>query len=415
MGIASRWTRPATAPVQGWAVIDVETTGLFPSRSDRIVEIAIVALDPERRVTGSWCTLVDPGRDVGPTHIHGITGRQVRGAPKFRELASELLWLISGRVLVAHNARFDLGFLIAETQRAGITWGPVDALCTMTLASRAGLGRGLSNCCDGLGVPLERHHSALADAHAAASIFSRLWTQVPAGSPAPAPAWPKPSGRVLPRLRTDPPPSRIPVGTAALASRVGAPVDLPLEHDAALSYLDLLDKVLEDRHLTATEISDLRDLARDWGIGRDAADRLNRVYIERAWDLALRDGMITEAGMDDIRMLAELLGVPPERHRGSPVNVRATSARRAEFVGKSVCFTGQSRCTLDGVPLGRADQERLAAEAGMLVKSGVSRRLDVLVMADPDSQSGKAREARKLNVQCMVERAFWRALGVPID
>ena len=70
---------------------------------------------------------------------------------------------------------------------------------------------------------------------------------------------------------------------------------------------------------------------------------------------------------------------------------------------------------MGGVPLSRADQERLAARAGMIVKSGVSGRLDMLVLADPDSTSGKAQKAAALGVRRVAELAFWRAIEVPVD
>ena len=70
---------------------------------------------------------------------------------------------------------------------------------------------------------------------------------------------------------------------------------------------------------------------------------------------------------------------------------------------------------MGGVPLSRADQERLAAQAGMIVKSGVSGRLDMLVLADPDSTSGKAQRATALDVRRVAELAFWRAIDGQID
>ena len=60
-----------------YAVIDVETTGLH--NQDRIVEIAIVTLDQDLTVVDEFDTLVDPGRDVGPTGIHGITASRHHG------------------------------------------------------------------------------------------------------------------------------------------------------------------------------------------------------------------------------------------------------------------------------------------------------------------------------------------------
>lgn len=84
-------------------------------------------------------------------------------------------------------------------------------------------------------------------------------------------------------------------------------------------------------------------------------------------------------------------------------------------MGKSVCFTGESVCTIDGALLDRDEQEGLAVKAGMVVKAGVSRKLDVLVLVEPDSKSGKARKADELGIRKMAEPVFWRALGVKID
>lgn len=60
-----------------FAVIDLETTGLFPGMHDRIIECAVVLLDHDARYEHSWSTLVNPGRDLGPRSVHGITGRQL--------------------------------------------------------------------------------------------------------------------------------------------------------------------------------------------------------------------------------------------------------------------------------------------------------------------------------------------------
>jgi DNA polymerase-3 subunit epsilon len=65
--------------------------------------------------------------------------------------------------------------------------------------------------------------------------------------------------------------------------------------------------------------------------------------------------------------------------------------------------------------LSRDDQEALAAWAGLVVKAGVSHLLDILVLADPETQSGKARKAAELGVRRIAEPAFWRQVGVPID
>lgn len=127
----------AVSPVghgAGFAVVDVETTGLFPAR-DRVVEVAVVHLDPDARITGEFCTLIDPRRDVGPVRIHGISAADVSGAPTFAEAAPVVRQLLAGRVFVAHNARFDAMFLDAEFGRCGMPVPGLPVMCTMQLAS----------------------------------------------------------------------------------------------------------------------------------------------------------------------------------------------------------------------------------------------------------------------------------------
>jgi DNA polymerase III epsilon subunit-like protein len=106
---------------QGWAIVDVETTGLHPIR-DRIVEIGIVRLDATGSVQDEWTTVVDPERGQTGRRIHGLAREELLGAPRFREVLDEVLSRLANRVLVAHNAPFDVAFLQSETIRAGIAW-----------------------------------------------------------------------------------------------------------------------------------------------------------------------------------------------------------------------------------------------------------------------------------------------------
>jgi DNA polymerase III epsilon subunit-like protein len=78
--LADRVDHPGV-DMSGYTVVDLETTGLFPQQHDRIVEIAIVTVSDAGHIEQEWSTLVNPQRDVGPTHIHGITAREVLDAP----------------------------------------------------------------------------------------------------------------------------------------------------------------------------------------------------------------------------------------------------------------------------------------------------------------------------------------------
>lgn len=88
---------------RGFAVLDLETTGT--GRSCRIVEIALVRLDGQGRITEEWETLVHPGVPIPNAHIHGIDDALVAGAPSFAEIAGTLAAKLHQHVLVAHNLR----------------------------------------------------------------------------------------------------------------------------------------------------------------------------------------------------------------------------------------------------------------------------------------------------------------------
>lgn len=148
------------------------------------------------------------------------------------------------------------------------------------------------------------------------------------------------------------------------------------------------------------------------------------------WQLARVDGVVTKAEHGDLETIAESLGVPVESvddaaktassligapSADSSMYVPGGASRKTDFAGKSVCFTVDSVCLTGGVPLSRADQGRLAARAEMIVKSGVSGHLDMLVLADPDSTSGKAQKAAALSARRVAELAFWRATEVQVD
>ncbi|QXJ26729.1 DEDDh family exonuclease [Actinomadura graeca] len=118
-----------------WALVDVETSGFRPSEH-RVLSIALLTIDANGQVTGQFSSLLNPGCDPGPVHIHGLTMERLAGAPRFEQIAPEVAALLQGRVMVAHNARFDYDFLVHEFARARLRL-PVDQrLCTLALNRR---------------------------------------------------------------------------------------------------------------------------------------------------------------------------------------------------------------------------------------------------------------------------------------
>lgn len=168
------------------AVIDFETTGFHPAAGDRVIEVGVVTFDAGE-VSERWGTLVDPEREVPPrvteiTHIHPD---DLRGQPKFGDVAAAMLQRLQGRILVAYNAPFDRNFLIYELNRCGLTmprgarW--LDPLVLAT-ALQKGQGRfNLGAVAKRLAVPLEEAHRATADAECAGWVLQKLAAQLPPG------------------------------------------------------------------------------------------------------------------------------------------------------------------------------------------------------------------------------------------
>jgi DNA polymerase-3 subunit epsilon len=119
----------------GYAIVDVETSGLSAS-FDRVLQIAVFLVRADGAVEATWSTLLDPGCDPGPIDIHGLTRERLAGAPMFADVSAFLVQLLSGRVLVAHNARFDWDFLACEAERARVELSVSGRLCTIALTRR---------------------------------------------------------------------------------------------------------------------------------------------------------------------------------------------------------------------------------------------------------------------------------------
>jgi DNA polymerase-3 subunit epsilon len=160
------WGRPATEPAGGWAVVDVETSGFRPGQA-RIISLAALALDADGRIEQSVVSLLNPGVDPGPTHVHGLTAAMLEDQPQFADIAAEVVEVLRGRTLVAHNVAFDYAFLAAEAELAEAEL-PVDTvMCTVELARRLGLGIDnlrLETLAAHWGVAQERPHDAFDDA-----------------------------------------------------------------------------------------------------------------------------------------------------------------------------------------------------------------------------------------------------------
>lgn len=156
--------------------MDVETSGFRPGQA-RIVSLAALAVGDDGNVEHSLATLLDPGVDPGPTHVHGLTAEMLTGQPRFADVADDLVEILRGRTLVAHNVGFDYAFLAAEAELVGVEL-PVDTvMCTVELARRLQLGTEnlrLETLAAHWGATQLRPHDALDDALVLAQILKPL-------------------------------------------------------------------------------------------------------------------------------------------------------------------------------------------------------------------------------------------------
>ncbi|WP_042376134.1 DEDDh family exonuclease [Streptacidiphilus melanogenes] len=165
-------TWPADYPDAGWAVVDVETTGL--GRTDRVISVGVYQLDPRGAVQDHWYATVNPERDPGPVWIHGLTSDMLEGSPTFPGVAEELSRRLAGRVLVAHNALFDWSMISREYARMSSRAPIEQRLCTIVLSRDLGLplpNHKLGTLAAHFGVETRRAHHALDDARVLAEVF----------------------------------------------------------------------------------------------------------------------------------------------------------------------------------------------------------------------------------------------------
>ena len=431
----TRGEDPRTPRSDGYAVIDVETTGLSPSWH-RVVEVAVVHVDVRGRRTTEWTTRVNPEGPVGATHIHGITEADVANAPRFAEVIPQLNTHLRGRAVSAHNANFDLAFLRAEYTRAGwqLPWLP--SLCTLQ-ASHHYLpelhGRKLKDCCAAAGISVRGAHSALGDSRATAGLLAHYLS--PKTRPTPLPdhldlprqaaevAWPV-GPSTAPRQPETRRVSAVPHRTArraAAPSLLSNVRNLPLV-DAVdegapvgtLSYLQLLTDVLSDGELTESEALGLRDLALEYGLTSEDVAAANIGLLLALAHRALEDGRVSTAERADLLTVARLLQLPESLVR--QVLARAEEARHARLgahleplpsgwrhgeplrVGDKVVFTG---CD----PELRSRLESRAEELGVRVLTAVSSRTALLVSEKAES-STKNSDAEQLGTRTVRPRDF---------
>ena len=402
--------------MRGFAIIDVETTGLNSAGYDRIVELAIVHADDRGNITDRFETLLNPNRDLGPQRIHGVRAADVLDAPSFGQIVPDFVELLSGRVLVAHNASFDSRFVRSEFERAGHeVWGAPEWLCTMQLARvhLPGSGRSLIDCCSAYDIEIKRAHRALDDADATARLLAAyIGSSHPDAWEAHLVAahgfrWPS-LGALSGRAGWKPRPERTVETTAdTFLARITTKLPElsgPPEHS---DYLALLDMALIDRHISHHEANALVALAEDLGISRSTIASLHLTYFESLVQVAWSDGVLTDLELVDLLAVADLLDLPMDSIASAGERPEAATPTAESFSlvpGDVVVLTGDMT----------RPRETIEAELrahGLVPWGAVTKKVKLVVAADPDSLSGKAKKARDYGIPVVGEHALSGLLG----
>ena len=384
-------------------VLDCETTGVFTR--DRVVEVGLVTLDVHGRVVDRWETLVNPGRDAGPSWLHGVTGELLAHAPTFEAIAGALAARLDGAVLAAHNLPFDARMLAGEFDRLGGEFDPGQGLDTL----RAARGR-LTEMCQEHGIALSQAHRALHDAEATARLLLRVIERL--------------SGPTRPAAVSGCPPSLertvrrdelagtvvVHVPSPPFLAQAAAGLQHRAEDDAAvIGYLELLDRALANLHIDVDEAAELAAFACEVGLDETRRHAAHQRYLDELIDEVLADHAITDEEYDQLVRIAAALDIDQDL-----VHRRTRSARHATDElplepGMSVCFTGE----VQGVS--REQLTDRARRLGLQVERNVTKSTDLLLAADPASGSGKAEKARRYGIPiARADHIMSAAAGEPI-
>lgn len=414
-----------------YAVIDAETTGLSLN-DDRIVELAVIGVAPNGEREWEWCSLINPERDTGSglvRQVHQIYPTDVENAPTFYDFAGDIARMLDGRVVIAHNAQFDLGMLGAEFGRLGHQVPDVPRICTATIARDAGFRPyRLDACCEALCIELDGMHHALADARATIQLAQQLvdftdatFHQQVESHLRSGIAWPRLAGtgarpvtrRMLP-VRKREADSRADTDQARKAAqRAGSADTRPIiesfsvDKDSAESkYLAAVEWALEDREIPQEQREAIDELRADLGLSDEEVHDIHMAFIRGLAGSMWQDGVISNHEQFDLDLVGELLQLTAEDieyARDNPIGLGLVNEDHVLEPGDKVVFTGE-------MSIPRSEWKERAKAAGLRVTESVSKKTDYLVVPFGQTGSSKSRKARDLCVRVVSEQRFRRMM-----
>lgn len=418
-----------------FAFVDIETTGFSPQRGDKILEISIITTDLQGNILDEYETLINPCRDVSAGQIHGITAQMVKDAPKIDEVLDDIIYHLKNKTIVGHNIDFDLRFLNHELSKYLKEEIHLVGICTLKLSKQIVPGlpsRKLESFCLYYDIDVPSNHSASCDCKATLELFhifrEKMLKEMQISHFLQSFSCP-----VCIQMRSEPAKisyKRSDAGSQAEKSKsrlMNMVLRLPVNLTDALpvqQYLNLLDDILADRLVTESETEMLFHFLDDFQISRQQALEIHLDYVRKLTRIYLFDNILTTVERNDLDVVSGLLGVDQaklseiiefEKAKIALQKIDHNQGEVHNLAGKSVCFTGELISKHQGMMIDRTMAQQFAMERGLIIKAGVSKNLDFLVTADPNSLSGKSKKAREMGIKIIAEPVFWNMLGIAVE
>ena len=389
--------------------VDVETTG-FSTDYDRIIQICVMT-DSQHFVT-----YVNPQRKLDPRAmaVNGITEADVRVAPTFEEISPTVRDLITGKVIVGHNACFDLRFIASELKASAIGMLPLEYICTLSLEKRLlGTGQGngfytLPACLERIGVTNERPHDAYHDVLATKRLFEHQVAQLVAGEEV---------------IRRYPSQDRLRQrnATPKVYASLRGFADWGKQSDMATieRFNRFIERALDDGKFSEQELSELATI----GIDRAAAQKELAKAVINVFQECIDDGVISLEEYQFIEMCKSTLGltsksVYPVFKQLWPT-LKITCFDMMPYMNEDGTFFMQEQ--VGGVDVGttrllsETDVFRFALYRGFYPTRNVTKETDLCVNGHPDRRSHtQTRTADKYGIPVVAFDTFASEIEMPV-
>ena len=288
-----------------FTIIDLETTGLFPSKYDKITEISLKKVSKKGELIDKYTTLVNPERDLSPTSLHKISNLDINNAPTFDEIYNYILWFINETCLIGHNVSFDIKFLNHQLnqQSSEVEILEENTLCTLKFASAKRIPRKLEGIQQLLRGNVDSLHSADNDTEVIREMFSQLSLA----------KWIDKQDFEFLNLSVSNPGEKIEVNRGeGIKSLNGFFEKLIFEsskkskdfEDYELNkYAELVERAVEDKVVNSSEINELQEFINDNLISSEDANYVNKELFKNYCAIAYSDFIITEDEKAELKVL----------------------------------------------------------------------------------------------------------------